>query len=93
MPDNMTLDNLFDAIKECKILVYGDVMIDEFLYGHVSRISPEAPVPVLEFESRKSMPGGAANAAHNAVSLGASCSIIGCVGDDEDGHQLRFTPE
>jgi len=93
MPDNILLERSFDAIRDCRMLVYGDVMIDEFIYGSVNRISPEAPVPVLEFESHNSMPGGAANAARNAVALGADCSIIGCVGDDEDGRHLNLLLE
>jgi D-beta-D-heptose 7-phosphate kinase/D-beta-D-heptose 1-phosphate adenosyltransferase len=66
----------------------GDLMLDEFVRGEVLRISPEAPVPVLEVKGRSYRPGGAANAAANVVSLGGRASIIGVVGGDREGEIL-----
>ncbi len=83
------LHAILTAVKDRKILVFGDLMIDEYIYGIVNRISPEAPVPVLEFKSIERRLGGAANAALNIESLGAACTIIGCIGGDDDGDMLR----
>lgn len=82
------LHSILKMIKDKRIIVFGDLMIDEFLYGKVSRISPEAPVPVLEFKSRECLLGGAANAALNIESLGGSCTVIGCAGEDFEGKML-----
>ncbi len=83
------LHKILAAIKGKRILVYGDVMIDEFLMGSVGRISPEAPVPVLEIKSRKHLLGGAANAALNIITLGGDCTVVGCIGGDDEGEMLR----
>jgi D-glycero-beta-D-manno-heptose-7-phosphate kinase len=66
----------------CRLLVVGDVMIDEFLVGEVSRISPEAPVPVVRYEREEARLGGAANVAHNARAFGAEVDLVGLVGRD-----------
>jgi len=71
------------------ILVVGDVMLDRFIVGRVSRISPEAPVPVVRFQSEYSRLGGAANVAHNLVALGARVSLVGVVGSDSAADRLR----
>ena len=74
------VDQIFDEFKNAKILVIGDVMIDCYLTGKVSRISPEAPVPIVNVQSRSYRLGGAANVALNLKSLGADpilCSVIG----------------
>ena len=70
-------------------LVVGDVMLDEYVWGKVERISPEAPVPVVEVHDRTRAPGGAANAAAGVVALGCSASLVGVLGDDEPGGGLR----
>jgi len=69
-------------------LVLGDVMLDRYVFGEVRRISPEAPIPVLRAERRRSVPGGAANVAHNVASLGAHAVLVGLVGTDEAGREL-----
>ncbi len=81
----------FQEIFEAKpnICVLGDLMLDEWIFGAATRISPEAPVPVVKFEGRKTAPGGAANVAMNLLSLGAKISISGIVGDDEAGRDLQ----
>src|SRR4051794_580494 len=68
-----------------RILVVGDVMLDRYWFGDVSRISPEAPVPVVRVGRREERLGGAANVARNAVALGANTGLLGVVGQDEAG--------
>jgi rfaE bifunctional protein kinase chain/domain len=74
-----------DSLKGVEILVVGDVMIDRYLWGSVERISPEAPVPVVELQKTEDRLGGAGNLAMNLVQLGAKVSLCGYVGDDEEG--------
>lgn len=71
------------------MLVVGDVMLDQFIWGNVARISPEAPVPVVDFESESFMPGGAANVARNLTALKATTEIFGVIGSDTAAHQLK----
>jgi len=66
-----------------RILVVGDVMLDRYWFGDVSRISPEAPVPVVLVRSEEERPGGAANVARNCVALGAQAQLLSVVGKDE----------
>ncbi|HTL18847.1 MAG TPA: D-glycero-beta-D-manno-heptose-7-phosphate kinase [Patescibacteria group bacterium] len=72
-----------------RILVVGDVMLDTFVWGSVGRISPEAPVPVVEFERESSMPGGAANVARNLTALNVATEIYGVVGKDSAAGHLK----
>lgn len=83
------LEVLLDKAREVRILVVGDVMLDVYLRGAASRISPEAPVPVVRVDDEWRALGGAANVAANVAALGTSCSIIGCVGADRAGAELR----
>ena len=71
-----------------KLVIVGDVMLDQFLVGRVNRISPEAPVPVVEFDHEEHRLGGAANVAHNARALGAVVELIGVIGKDIAGDHL-----
>ncbi|MEE9167162.1 MAG: D-glycero-beta-D-manno-heptose-7-phosphate kinase [Candidatus Neomarinimicrobiota bacterium] len=71
------------------VMVIGDLMLDNYLWGDAQRISPEAPVPVVRLKSSSSNPGGAANVAYNLSSLGARTILCGVVGDDSDGGLLR----
>lgn len=80
---------LLAAAGQTRILVAGDVMLDQFIWGSVSRISPEAPVPVLDFARESFMPGGAANVARNLVSLGAPTELFGAVGHDDAAGKLK----
>ncbi len=85
-------ENLLKIIKrfnQARILVVGDIMVDHFVYGTVNRISPEAPVPVVNVKSEKLMPGGAANVVSNVAKLGAKVFIAGIVGDDYNGDILK----
>ena len=70
------------------IVIIGDLMIDQFIVGRVNRISPEAPVPVVEFDRDEFRIGGAANVAHNVHALGGSVDVIGVIGSDDDGTRL-----
>jgi rfaE bifunctional protein kinase chain/domain len=72
-----------------RILVVGDVMLDRYWFGEVSRISPEAPVPIVRIEKREERLGGAANVARNAAALGAHAGLLGVVGADEAGAQVE----
>ena len=84
----MTGDDLLPRFRGCPVLVVGDLMLDEFVWGHVTRISPEAPVPVVEVSRRSFTPGGAANTAANVGSLGGKPVLAGVVGDDPDGARV-----
>ncbi|HHJ34342.1 MAG TPA: bifunctional D-glycero-beta-D-manno-heptose-7-phosphate kinase/D-glycero-beta-D-manno-heptose 1-phosphate adenylyltransferase HldE [Gammaproteobacteria bacterium] len=76
-------------MNKSKILVVGDVMLDRYLHGKTSRVSPEAPVPVVHLTDTDYKPGGAANVALNVTALGVSSSVIGLVGDDVPAELLR----
>jgi len=82
------LRHLLSAFRRAHVLVVGDLMLDEFIWGKVSRISPEAPVPVVWAQSESVMPGGAANVANNIRALGGRVSVVGLVGADGWGHRL-----
>jgi D-glycero-beta-D-manno-heptose-7-phosphate kinase len=85
------LDALLDAMRGVRVVVVGDLMLDVYLRGTASRISPEAPVPVVRIAEEWVALGGAANVASNVVALGASCELVGCVGTDRAGEQLTDT--
>jgi D-beta-D-heptose 7-phosphate kinase/D-beta-D-heptose 1-phosphate adenosyltransferase len=82
-------DALLHAITGQTVLCVGDLMLDEFVYGEVSRISPEAPAPVIAVKRSETDVGGAGNVARNIASLGAKCLFVGLVGDDDAGKTLR----
>ncbi|MDD4203027.1 MAG: D-glycero-beta-D-manno-heptose-7-phosphate kinase [Candidatus Omnitrophica bacterium] len=83
------LKKVVSNFNDKKILVIGDVMLDEFIWGEVSRISPEAPVPVVWVKKESFMPGGAANVANNIISLGAQAHIVGLIGEDVKGAIIK----
>lgn len=76
-------------LSAVRLLIVGDVMLDRYWFGDVSRISPEAPVPVVKVERSEERPGGAANVARNAAVLGAQVSLLALVGNDEPGETLK----
>jgi D-glycero-beta-D-manno-heptose-7-phosphate kinase len=82
-------EQLISSFRGKRIVILGDVMLDEYLIGEVRRISPEAPVPVVNVESRIHVPGGAGNVASNVASLGGIPVLIGLVGNDESANHLR----
>ncbi len=88
MTTNGLLTGLIPRFSRARVLVIGDLMLDEFIWGKVSRISPEAPVPVVWVQSESVMPGGAANVANNIRALGGQVSLVGVVGKDTWGRTL-----
>lgn len=76
------------ALEHGRVLVVGDVMLDRYWHGGTSRISPEAPVPVVRVENADDRPGGAANVALNIAALGAQVSLAGVVGNDDNAELL-----
>ncbi len=82
------IDDICTRIGGSRILILGDIMLDEYLFGSVSRISPEAPVPVVEITSTKQLLGGAANVAANISALGDEPILLGVAGDDEAAARL-----
>ena len=83
------IQHLLESARKQRLLVIGDVMLDEFVWGKVSRISPEAPVPVVEVQRESSYPGGAANVARNLRPFCASVQISGMIGMDSHGEKLK----
>jgi D-beta-D-heptose 7-phosphate kinase/D-beta-D-heptose 1-phosphate adenosyltransferase len=81
--------SIVESMPRTRVLVVGDVMLDQFTIGRVTRISPEAPVPVVAFEREEYRAGGAANVALNASALGAHVELVGLVGADGAANQLR----
>jgi D-beta-D-heptose 7-phosphate kinase/D-beta-D-heptose 1-phosphate adenosyltransferase len=89
MPTALTdLRALLDAARDRTVLILGDLMLDHFVIGRVDRISPEAPVPVVQFDHESYRLGGAANVAHNVAALGGRVEIAGVVGNDAEGTRL-----
>jgi D-glycero-beta-D-manno-heptose-7-phosphate kinase len=85
----MTMQRIIKDFRNRKILVIGDIILDHYIWGQVHRISPEAPVPVVEVTRENLLLGGAANVANNIVSLGAHAAVIGINGEDLAGEALK----
>ncbi len=83
-----SLSNLLKKIAGLRVLVVGDVMLDRYIWGDATRISPEAPVPVIDIARETWTAGGAGNVALNLASLGARCGVAGYIGDDDFGRKL-----
>ena len=86
---NLQIEHFLERCKSLKVLIIGDLMVDRYLWGKVSRISPEAPVPIVDVQREENRLGGAANVALNASALGAQPILCGLVGEDRDGVILR----
>ena len=86
--DKKSLIKFIPKFKKKKILVIGDLMIDEYIWGDVTRISPEAPIPVVNVYKEESKPGGAANVILNLMTMGAEVYCAGVVGDDDNAKTL-----
>ena len=82
------LEEILPGFTSSRVMVLGDLMLDHFLWGTVTRISPEAPVPVVEVNDETIRLGGAGNVAHNIRTLGATPVLVGLVGNDQHGHTL-----
>lgn len=87
--DKLRATEIFAAARGKRIVVVGDIMLDEYIWGQVNRISPEAPVMVVDAERYSQVPGGAANVLNNLCCLGATGAIVGTIGDDNAARQLR----
>src|SRR2546430_17160970 len=87
--DLSRLEQILDRAPSMRIMVIGDLMLDEFVWGKVGRISPEAPVPVVEVTGESFYPGGAANVARNLREFVDHVAVIGMLGKDRSGQQLR----
>src|SRR2546425_9070554 len=79
---------LVDGFSSRRVLVVGDLIADEFIYGEVARVSREAPVLILKYDATEVVPGGAGNAANNVAALGGRAMLAGLVGDDVEGRRL-----
>jgi len=91
-PSPLTRDrmlHLIQRMKASRVAVVGDIILDRYLIGDTERLSPEAPVPVVTVRERRDALGGAANVAANVAALGATCLLVGVVGDDADGAAIR----
>ncbi len=86
--DGDILKGYIDRFPKARIFVIGDIILDEYVWGEVSRISPEAPVPVVEVTKETKMLGGAANVIHNLATLGASPILCGVIGEDRSGREI-----
>ena len=86
--DLRRITEIISGFGDARVLILGDIMLDEYMYGSVDRISPEAPVPVVNISSSKILLGGAANVAANICSLGGEALLLGTVGDDEAASKI-----
>src|SRR5579872_6416088 len=82
------LESLANAFSKARIAVIGDLMLDRYVFGHVNRLSPEAPVPILEFLREETRLGGAANVAHNIKTLGGNVLLFGVIGNHSGNNDL-----
>ena len=89
--NELNIRNSIERIRQInpKILVFGDIMLDQYIFGKVDRISPEAPVPILDFKKEKNILGGVGNVAHNLVNLGAEVYLATITGDDPEGRIIQ----
>ncbi len=85
----LNIKETINAFQGLKVLIVGDVMLDAYLYGKMTRISPEAPVPIIEIQKKETRPGGAANVALNIQALGAKPIVCSVIGNDREGQLLK----
>jgi D-glycero-beta-D-manno-heptose-7-phosphate kinase len=86
--DALRLTALVGAFRGRRVVVFGDLLVDEFIYGEIARVSREAPVLILNYDSTQIVPGGAGNAASNVAALGGTPAIVGLIGHDDPGDRL-----
>ena len=86
--DQNRLVSIVDRFPRVRVAVFGDLIVDEFIYGEIARVSREAPVLILNYDSTEIVPGGAGNAANNVAALGGRCALVGVVGRDDTGDRL-----
>src|SRR5262245_40388886 len=83
------LIQLVESLPNASVVLVGELMVDKYLYGNVDRLSPEAPVPVLQYDKEELRLGGAGNVAASLAALGARVKTVGVVGEDAAGQQVR----
>ena len=83
------IEKILALMPSVRVAVVGDIMLDRYLWGRATRISPEAPVPVVALERVSDRPGGAGNVAANIAGLGAEAKLVGLVGNDDEGRSLK----
>ncbi|MBT8003100.1 MAG: bifunctional heptose 7-phosphate kinase/heptose 1-phosphate adenyltransferase, partial [Rhodospirillales bacterium] len=88
MTEPSELVQLVENLSQARVLCVGDLMLDRFVHGSVDRISPEAPIPILQINNEISMPGGAGNVVRNLAALGANVRFITALGNDSAGKEL-----
>jgi rfaE bifunctional protein kinase chain/domain len=88
MLDKKVIEGALQTFLDLRVVIVGDIMLDRYIWGRVGRISPEAPVPVVEVDKEAQRPGGAGNVALNLLSLGVTCVPVGVMGNDLDGADL-----
>ncbi|MDP2389165.1 MAG: PfkB family carbohydrate kinase, partial [Acidobacteriota bacterium] len=88
MPTLDRLTQLIASFRGKRLVVFGDLIADEYVSGRIARVSREAPVLILEYDATEIVPGGAGNAANNVASLGATVTLVSLVGRDEPGRRL-----
>src|ERR1700742_2737819 len=86
--DPASLVPRLERFAAVRVLVLGDVMLDHYVYGAVTRLSPEAPIPVIHVERERFLPGGAANVARNIAALGGQAVLVGLIGEDDGARTL-----
>ena len=87
--NKLDLDSLFDSFNGLRVLIVGDVMVDNYINGKVERVSPEAPVPVVDVTNIESRLGGAGNVALNIKSMGATPIMVSVIGNDKEGQLIK----
>jgi rfaE bifunctional protein kinase chain/domain len=87
-PVPQRLVSIVDRFPRVRVAVFGDLIVDEFIYGEIARVSREAPVLILNYDSTEIVPGGAGNAANNVAALGGRCTLVGVAGRDDTGDRL-----
>src|ERR1041385_829288 len=88
MPTDGHLLDLVDRFRSLRVMVVGDIIADQFIYGQITRVSREAPVLILKYDATEMVAGGAGNAANNVAALGARARLAGIVGADPEGRRL-----
>src|SRR3954467_4872690 len=86
--DPSQLLTFIDRFANVRVAVFGDLIVDEFIYGEIARVSREAPVLILNYDSTAIVPGGAGNAASNVAALGGTAVVVGATGQDDTGRRL-----
>ena len=89
--ENRKLEGLIRKLRGCQVAVIGDMMLDHYVKGNADRLSPEAPIQVLDVTDEFQMPGGAANVAMKVVGLGSNVCMVGLVGDDRAAMRTSVT--